>query len=85
MKSQIELGLEVENEHQGLWDMLLKYAENFYRGKVEVGVSFPTFDEFKMRLVLEHLSEDPLYYTHLEAMEKASDKSMKARAGKYKR
>jgi hypothetical protein len=85
MKSQIEMGLAVEAEHVDLYEMLLKYAENFYRGKVEVGVSFPTLDEFKMRIVLDHLREDPEYYTHLEAMEKASHKSLKARAGKYKR
>lgn len=85
MRSQIELGLEVENEHRDLYEELRKYADHFYRGKVEVGVSFPTFDTFKLKIVLAHLREDVLYYTHLEAMEKTSDKSMKARAGRYKK
>ena len=84
MKSEIEKGLEIENEHRDLYNEMRKYADHFYRGKVEIGVSFPSFDEFKLKIVLSHISEDILYYTHLEAMEQ-SHRSTRSRISKYKK
>ena len=69
-KSQIDIGMEIEKEHLSTYEMFKKYAEHFYRTKIEVGVNFPTFEQFAMHIVLEHLHEDIFYYTKLEAMEK---------------
>jgi len=62
-KSQLEIGTEVESEHESLYNSIDNYLESF-------NIQMP-FDkkEFFRRIAETHLKEDPNYYTKLKKME----------------
>lgn len=56
--SQISSGMKIEREHGDT----IKYIKSFYRKHK----SFPPNSKIYKRIALNHLSEDPKYYTKLK-------------------
>lgn len=66
-KTQLQIGTEVESEHEDIYDYLQKY---FKDKDVEMPISK---EEFFMRIAKDHLKELPDYYTRLVNMEKEAE------------
>ena len=61
MNKQLDIGIKVESEHEETYNKLFLMASN---GK------FPTKKQFFKMIALDHLKENPKYYTYLKKMEK---------------
>lgn len=66
MKSQLDMGIDVEREHRRTVKKI--------RGSVKDGEITMTDEEIYEAIARDHLRESPLYYTYLSEMEERFEK-----------